>query len=600
MVRIYRLILPFYNHCNYYKKTTGGIQMNHLEFMEFLSQLSLGAMLISEDATILSINQTGDCLLHGEGKLTGKSVPGFALPLCEEKEVPHYVNITFGEYLIRQSIPKAASLPENTRLIAFRDGTRDYLLDMMTGVLNQIKEGVVMCDSQSRLSFYNDPAVRLDSIIAENVLGENVNTIYSMKDQKSCALPEALRQRQPIINHRQRYTTRYGKSVDVVANTYPVVKNGQVLGAFNVVEDWSTIDSLHKQIIDLQEKLVQYTSSDKNRSPSALSAKYTFNDIIYVSSSMRSVLSQCLQVAKTDSSVMIYGQTGTGKELFAQGIHNASKRSKGPFLAINCAALPENLLESLLFGSVKGAYTGAENRPGLFEQANYGTLLLDEINSMNISLQAKLLRVLQDGIVRRIGGSSEIKVDVRVLSCLNIPPHQAISENKLRQDLFYRLGVVNINIPPLKERKEDISLLAKHFIMEYNNKLLKNVRNVDNTTLEIFNTYSWPGNVRELQHAIEHAMIMLPDSESLITPEYIPQNIREEVPVLSPVPSENRKPSNSLHGKLQDIERNAVCQILRENNGNISKSAQALKMNRQNLQYRIKRYGINIEDFRNK
>ncbi len=577
----------------------GGTPMNHEELIEVLSQYGLGAMLISEDNTILSINMTGDRLLHGNGKLTGNSVPEFALPLCEQKDDSIYINIKFGEYLLRQPSPQNISLPEHTRLIVFRDGTNDYQLEMMTSVIDQIKEGIVMCDSDSRLSFFNNPAVRLDSLVAENVLGECVNDVYTMNGEENCALPETLQKRRPILNHRHRYTTKYGKQVDAVADTHPVIKDGQVLGAFNIVEDWSTVNDLHKQIIDLREKLLHYTSGN-NKTKSVLSARYTFDDIIFVSSPMRTVINQCRQVAKTDSSVMIYGETGTGKELFAQSIHNASNRSDGPFLAINCAALPENLLESLLFGSVKGAYTGAENRPGFFEQANHGTLLLDEINSMNISLQAKLLRVLQDGIIRRIGGSTEIKVDVRVLSCINIPPHQAIAENKLRQDLFYRLGVININIPPLRERKEDIALLATHFMMSFNSKLLKCVKGIDPITLEIFNTYSWPGNVRELQHAMEHAVIMLPEDQCLITSEYIPQNLltEEDISSLSAAAAEP-EPSHSLHNKLQDIERNTLCQILMENEGNISKSAQVLKMSRQNLQYRIKRYKIDIKDFRN-
>lgn len=581
------------------EEMSGRYMMSHTELMEILSQYNLGAMLISRDLTILSINIAGDHLLHGNGELAGKQVPESALPLCQENDDPGYVHINFDEYLIRQPSPKTDCLPENTSLVVFRDATNDYFLDMMTSVIQQVKEGIVMCDSESRLNFFNNQAVLLDSIVAENVLGEKVNDVYTMAGEDNCVLPETLRKKRPVLNHRHRYSTRYGKNVDSVANTYPVIKNGRILGAFNIVEDWSTVNDLHKQIIDLQEKLVHYTSSEKSKTKSALSARYTFQDIIYASSSMHTVLSQCKQVAKTDSSVMIYGETGTGKELFAQSIHNASRRSDGPFLAINCAALPENLLESLLFGSVKGAYTGAENRPGFFEQANHGTLLLDEINSMNISLQAKLLRVLQDGMIRRIGGSSEIKVDVRVLSCINIAPHQAIMENKLRQDLFYRLGVININIPPLRERKEDIALLSNHFIMEGNTKLCKCIKGIDPVTLEIFSTYSWPGNVRELQHAVEHAMIMIPDDQCLITPEYIPQNLLAEDDVSSfAAVSAEPAPSASLHNKLKDIEKTTLRNILRENGGNISKSAQALKMSRQNLQYRIKRYKIDIEEFR--
>lgn len=176
---------------------------------------------------------------------------------------------------------------------------------------------------------------------------------------------------------------------------------------------------------------------------------------------MKKTIDKCQMIAESDSPVMIYGETGTGKELFAQSIHNASRRCNGPFIAINCAAIPSTLLESMLFGTEKGAYTGAIQREGVLEQANGGTLLLDEINSMDITLQSKLLRVLQDGMIRRVGGLSDIHVDVRIISNTNIPPMQAVEQNQLRKDLYFRLGVVNITIPPLRERKEDIPPAGK-------------------------------------------------------------------------------------------------------------------------------------------
>lgn len=248
-----------------------------------------------------------------------------------------------------------------------------------------------------------------------------------------------------------------------------------------------------------------------------------------------------------------------------------------------------------MFGTERGAYTGAEQRAGLFEQADGGTLLLDEINSMNINLQSKLLRVLQEGMVRRVGGIDEIPIDVRVLSNINIPPHRAIAENKMRQDLFYRLGVININLPPLRERGEDIPILAKHFVMNYNKMLSKNVRNINKLTLKLFQKYQWPGNVRELQHAIEYAMNLLPDDLSMITPDYVPEYIYQGCGAALPtVPAV--KQGRSLNGAIQDIEYGAICKVLQESGGNISEAARILKMSRQNLQYRIKRYQINIEE----
>lgn len=327
---------------------------------------------------------------------------------------------------------------------------------------------------------------------------------------------------------------------------------------------------------------------------SILKARYHFNDICYTSKVMKRVIERCRQVARGDSTVMLCGETGTGKELFAQSIHNASARADGPFLAINCAAIPENLLEGLLFGTEKGAYTGAESRAGLFEQANGGTLLLDELNSMNIGLQAKLLRVLQDQTFRRVGGSAQISVNVRILSNINVPPRQAIAQNKLRQDLFYRLGVVDLTIPPLRERREDIPLLAKTFIMQLNGILGKNVKDLDRRAMEILLDYDWPGNVRELQHAVEYAMNILPEDFSVITEDYLPERLTFQQEKQAPAQQEKR--AASLSHTIQDVEYYTVCQALRASGGNISEAARKLGLSRQSLQYRIRRYGINVQE----
>lgn len=575
--------------------------MNYPDAMELLSQCGIGAALIDGSTTIHSINDEGDRLLQGGGKLAGKRLLELAPQLCGEDEEPVYANTAFGEYLKKCPTPSQVATPAGTRLVVFRAAVSDACHDMLISVVNHISESVILCDSESRIYLLNDAAVKMDSMVTQDVLGDKMDEVYRPLDGKPLTIPEAIQSRRAKLNYRQYYATRYGKHVDIVCNTFPIVQNGQVLGAFSVMEDTSTIDDLNKQIIELRDKLTEATAAGKNRTRSALTARYQFSDIIHVSPAMRDVVEKCRQVAKSDSSVMIYGETGTGKELFAQSIHNASRRADGPFLAINCAAIPENLLESMLFGTEKGAYTGAERRTGLFEQANSGTLLLDEINSMNINLQSKLLRVLQEGSVRRVGGSSEIPVDVRVLSNINIPPDQAIAEEKLRRDLFYRLGVVNINIPPLRERREDIPLLAKSFVMQCNEKLERSVRNVDAQTLRQFDAYSWPGNVRELQHAIEHAMNILPDDMSMITSEYIPELIlerisAEEVGRETQQPQEAARMESPLSTAIQDMEREAICKVLRENGGNISKSARILQISRQNLQYRIKRYKIDMDE----
>lgn len=570
--------------------------MKYQEIMSVLSQSGLGALVMEADSRILAVNQAGDALLHGAGKLEGKLLSEIALPLSMQSEKPMYASVVFGEYLLRCPAPNVENLPPHTLLVVFRNATADAMQDILMNVVNQLSEALFVCDADSRILFLNDAGVRMESMDLRDIRGARTEDVYQMRDGSKNNVPEVIRTRKPKLNHRQYYTTRYGKDVDIVSNNYPIVQNGQILGGFSVMEDWSRMDSLHKQILELQEKLRNHTASGKSHTASKLTAKYTFDDIVHISEPMRHVVSRCKQVAKSDSSVMIYGETGTGKELLAQSIHNASRRKDGPFLAINCAAIPENLLESLLFGTEKGAYTGAERRPGLFEQADGGTLLLDEINSMNLGIQAKLLRVLQEGTVRRVGGATEISVDVRVLSNTNIPPYQAMEENKLRRDLFYRLGVVNITIPPLRERKEDIPLLVKTFVMQCNQKLERNIRDANRNVLDAFYAYDWPGNVRELQHAVEHAMNVLPDAYSMITAEYIPEHIggaAGQTGISAP-----DKQRDSLASTMKDMEYNTICRVLKETGGNISESARILQMSRQKLQYRIKRHRIDVQKLR--
>lgn len=567
--------------------------MEYREAMNILSCSGLGAVVVSEGNAIVEINETGDRLLHGEGSLPGKSLELIAPFLCLGVSDTLVNNIDFNEYLLPCPAPVLADLPPQTRLIVFRDATKDVRHDMLLKIVNQINEALILCDEYSRILLLNDAAVKMDSLVLANISGKPISSVYQTANGSYLAVPQVIAEKRPLLNLRQQYTTCYGKAVDIVCNNYPIIEDGHTLGGFSVMEDWSKIDELNKQIINLQGKLLERSTS-KPKAGNALTAKYQFKDIIHTSPAMNTVVRKCQQIARSDSSVMIYGETGTGKELLTQSIHNASRRAGQPFMAINCAAIPENLLESLLFGTEKGAYTGAERREGFFEQANTGTLFLDEINSMSFALQAKLLRVLQDGMVRRVGGRAEIHVDVRVLSNINIPPYQAIEENRLRRDLFYRLGAVNINIPPLRERKEDIALLAKSFILDFNRKLLKNVCDIDAAMLEIFYAYDWPGNVRELQHAIEHAMNILPDHIVVITPEYIPEHI--VIKVNGDLINGHAANPSSWNSIMQDAECRVLRKALRENCGNISKTARVLGMSRQNLQYRMKKNGIDLKN----
>lgn len=586
--------------------------MNASELLVMLSQCRLGALVLDKNNNILALNECGVGLLRSDSKRIGQPLPDELLPLCDEIASAHYINIAFGAYIVRCDGPTADDLPDGARLIVFRDATSDVYHEIYFDVLNHIDESIVIYDEQGRLMLLNDAGQKMEALSLHDIQGKPVDQIYTMTDEREFTVLEVQRTRKPIAKFRCYYQTYTGRNMDIMCSTIPLVKNGQVLGAGSYMMDWSTVDKLSKQVIDLQQKLKELTEKPSKRSEgSALATRYSFDDITTVSPHMQEIIEQCKRVAKSDSSVMLYGETGTGKELFAQSIHAASRRAKGPFLAINCAAIPENLLESLLFGTEKGAYTGAESRAGLFEQASGGTLLLDEINSMNVSLQAKLLRVLQEGVVRRVGGATEKRIDVRVLSNINVPPYQAVADGSMRRDLFYRLGVVNLSLPPLRERKEDLALLAKYYVLNCNEKLERTVRDVSKDALEVMKQYDWPGNVRELGHAIEHAMNILPEDMEYITPEYLPLHVRKGMPLVppeqpigekavNPIPAEESKPDSrtarkkSLNSTIRNMERDAICNVLKKNHGNVSQSARELGMSRQNLQYRIKRYRIDM------
>lgn len=301
-----------------------------------------------------------------------------------------------------------------------------------------------------------------------------------------------------------------------------------------------------------------------------------------------------LRIAKSDATtVLIQGESGTGKELVAKAIHAASARADKPFMAINCAALPVTLLESELMGYEKGAFTDAKtSKKGLFELADGGTVFLDEIGDMELSMQAKLLRLLENKTFRRIGGVKDIKVDVRVISATNQEISKALDEGKFRKDLYYRLQVVPISLPPLRERGPDIIQLSRHFIDYYNHECHKNVRGISREAEQVLLSYSWPGNVRELKNAVERAMILDIDSELL--PEHLPQEVVEN----------KRSPATggpvSLDGfiipesgiSMEDVEHALIKKALEMSGGNQTRAASLLKMPRDAFRRRMKRLGI--------
>lgn len=308
-----------------------------------------------------------------------------------------------------------------------------------------------------------------------------------------------------------------------------------------------------------------------------------FEGIVGKSKKMKELFNEIEIVSKSESYILIEGESGTGKELVAKAIHKRSRRANNPFVPINCSAIPSELFENELFGHEKGAYTGAASREiGKIELAGEGTLFLDEIGEMPLFMQAKLLRVLQEKEFYRVGGTSLIKMRCRVISATNRNLEEMIENKEFREDLFYRINVIHLKIPPLRERKEDIPLLVKRFIDKFSKINNKNIYDIDNEALEILMEYDWPGNVRQLENIIERAVVLC--QGEIITPQHLPQRIKEK-PIINQINLEK-----SLN--LYEIEKNIILKVLQEENFNQTKAAQRLGISRKQLRTKMKNFGL--------
>lgn len=455
---------------------------------------------------------------------------------------------------------------------------------MLKKLLEVMDVGVHAIDTQGKTIIYNRKMTEIEEMCEEDVINKSLLEVFMFPEEKDSTLLQALLHGTTTKNTKQTYFNNKGQEITTINDTYPIFnEENQVIGAIEIAKDVTKLERIIRENILLKGD-----------------AKYTFDSIIGQSEALFEVIENSKRATRTSSSVLIIGETGTGKELFAQSIHNGSLRSSKPFISQNCAALPDNLIEGLLFGTKKGAFTGSIERPGLFEQAQGGTLLLDEINSLNPALQAKLLRVIQEKSIRRVGDIQDKKIDVRIIATINEDPIDAIANGNLRKDLYYRLGVVSIFIPPLRERKEDIPLLVNSFIEKYNDLFNMNIRGISKDVLELFFEYDWPGNVRELEHIIEGAMNLL-DYEDIITFSHLPLPFRKKTnfketgfastknQLVEPEPEDSIQ---SFESHMEEAEKAYLLKALEQHDSNISKTAKALGMSRQSLQYRLKKYEV--------
>ncbi|MGM7701325.1 sigma-54 interaction domain-containing protein [Pseudalkalibacillus sp. Hm43] len=451
--------------------------------------------------------------------------------------------------------------------------------EMLQAILSSIDEGIHVINKEGITVFYNDIASIHDGVAVEDVLGNHLLDVFPTFSKETSTLLKVVESGEPIYNQHQRYPNVKGKLITTVNTTLPIVVNGEIVGAVEIAKDFSKIQQLSWKLLDLEARVKGSTTNERPKEYEN-GTNFKMNDILTQNDLFLKVKETAMKAAESTSPVIVYGETGTGKELLVQAIHNACDRRKRSFIAQNCAAIPSSLLESILFGTAKGSYTGAVDRPGLFELADGGTLFLDELNSMPLDTQAKLLRVLQNGKIRRVGSTTEKSVDVRVIVAMNEDPKVCIEKETLRKDLYYRLNVIFLKIPPLRDRKEDLPLLMDHFIQRYNFKFGKLVIRVSDEVKRLFNEYHWPGNVRELEHAIESALNLI--SEDTLTFEHIPIHLIEA----SDLPGEEvRIPS--LREAISDTEAKWIKKAMDATDGNIQRAAKLLKIPRQTLQYKL-------------
>ncbi|MCD5410190.1 MAG: sigma 54-interacting transcriptional regulator, partial [Clostridiales bacterium] len=319
-------------------------------------------------------------------------------------------------------------------------------------ILDYVSDAVQIIDNKGKIIYCNRASAKLDGVEQNAILGKHVLEIYPSLDEDTSTLLRVIKTGKKIVNLQQSFINYKGESITTINSSFPIKEGEKVVGAIEISSNITQMKKLTEKVVDLQTQL--YNSKMGKRKQARGTAKYTFSDIIGNSKVMRQIKERAIKASENSSSVIIYGDTGTGKELIVQAIHNYSSRFAKPFIVQNCAAIPNTLLESILFGTVKGSFTGAEDRKGLFELANGGTLFLDEINSMPITLQAKLLRVLEDGFIRRVGDVKTYDIDVRIITAMNMNPKVAVENKLLRKDLYYRLNVLSIRVPDLVERRE--------------------------------------------------------------------------------------------------------------------------------------------------
>ena len=432
-------------------------------------------------------------------------------------------------------------------------------------ILSSLNDGVFCIDENWRISFFNEAAAEITGVPRAEAVGRPCHEVFrSNICKKACALRYTMETGKPIVSMSIQITNNKGIKVPVSISTAVLRdKQGKFVGGVEAIRDLSLVEQLRKE----------------------LDARHTFEDILSKSPKMQHIFELIPTIAESESTVLITGESGTGKGLIAQAIHNQSPRAGNPFITVNCGAIPDTLLESELFGYKAGAFTDARrNKAGRFVLAQGGTIFLDEIGDVSPAIQAKLLRVLQDKVFEPLGGVQSIKAEVRIITATNMNLRELVEDGRFRTDLYYRINVFRLELPPLRERMEDIPLLVNHFIAKFSALKGKEISGVSPEALAILMRHEYPGNVRELENIIEHAFVLC--AGGMIQPDHLPDELQPRTRIA-------RRETMDL---LSEYEKDLILSALQKNRWNRLKTAKDLGIHKTTLFRKIRKLGIDLPE----
>lgn len=450
------------------------------------------------------------------------------------------------------------------------------LLELYENIFDHSYNWMVVVDADGKIILMNEPYCKFLGFTTEEVIGMHVTNVI-----ENTRMHIVVKTGEREIGDVQQI-----KGNQMIADRVPIYRDGKIIGAVGSVifKDIVELDSYVKRVTTMEKELDFYKKELKK----ALGSRFTFENIIGNSGALEKAKDMALQVSMSKSSILLLGESGTGKELFAHSIHNASPRSNYPLIKVNCASIPSELLESELFGYEPGAFTGAgkNGKPGKFELADNSTIFLDEIGDLPLAMQAKLLRALQEKEIERVGGTKSKKLDVRIIAATNKNLEQMIKDKLFREDLFYRLNVIRITIPSLRERQSDIPMLTKHLIKKLSKEMDRFVTGISEEAMKLLVSYDWPGNIRELENAIERA-INLVNKEAVIDVVHLPFYIREQNSELAGMAT-----GEGLRDLVAQLEIKEIKNALEISGKNKQQAAKYLGISRTNLYEKMAKYGL--------